>query len=551
MYSVILVEDEILVRIGLKSSINWAKFDMKVVSEFSNGKTALDYFVKYKPDIVITDLKMREMDGLTLISRIRETNKDTRIIILSCLEEFDLVRKAMSLGVSDYVPKLTMTTENIDMVLTKVLDEIKNIRGQQAAALPANRYTDLDKEMYFKEFLLYGLHTPQEFRTFAAQSGLHASPEKLVFCLLEVEGYEQIKQKYEDEDGHLVRIAILNVLTEVLAGYKRVDAFNVNGPFYALLIGTRDILGDQAAYNEINAIVAAVRGAVKMCFNMVLSVGVSSTGAGYASIKRLFHEARKALDNRFYVGNNSIFFHGQGIDSGIVAKKLRSLCSFPELELVLGHNNAKEFSNKIESVIHAFPVSPQNIKSFFLQLVQWISHVACPGSDEFIAAVISASNSIISSETLDEMTGILTRYLSEIQKKSMEKRRLSKEITDTIHYLRLNFDTNINLQQVADHVKLSPNYLSNLFKKEIQINFTDYLTQLRIEKAKELLLRTNMKSYEISEITGFSDNAYFSKVFKKLIGISPNEFRKEWPKGQDQQCQHHTAISAENESAVV
>lgn len=352
----------------------------------------------------------------------------------------------------------------------------------------------------------------------------------MVLCVLEIEDYEQIKNKYEDEDGHLVRIAVLNVLTEVLASYKRVDAFNEKGPHYILLIGVGDIIGNHAVYNEINAIVAAIRDAIKMCFNMVLSIGVSSTGTGYESLKRLFHEARDALDNKFYAGVGLTFFYGKEIDNDTVAKKLENLCSFPELELVLGCSNTKEFDNKIESLIKALPLSEKNIKEFFLQLIQWISHIACTGSDESIAAVISASDSIIISETLDQMTAALACFLTEIQKKRVEKRTLSKEITATIDYLRLNFDMDINLQQVADCVNLSPNYLSNLFKKEMHVNFTDYLRQLRIDKAKELLLETSMKSYEISEKTGFTDSAYFSKVFKKFTGVGPNEFRKKWMK---------------------
>lgn len=158
-----------LVRTGLKSLINWAKFDMKVVSEFSNGRTALEYYEKCKPDVIITDLKMREMDGLTMVSKIREKDKDTRIIILTCLEEFELVRKAMSFGVSDYIPKLTMTAENIENVLKKVLDELNDIKGKRAAVSSVNYYSELDREIYFKEFLLYGLHTAEEFKIFAAQ----------------------------------------------------------------------------------------------------------------------------------------------------------------------------------------------------------------------------------------------------------------------------------------------------------------------------------------------------------------------------------------------
>lgn len=538
LYNVILVEDEMLVRMGLKNSIDWGKYGMRIAADFTNGRTALEYYEKNKPDIIITDLKMRVMDGMTLISKIREKDRDTRIIILTCLEEFELVRKAMSMGVSDYIPKLTMTDEEIDNVLKKTRNELDLLKKDQTKTSSGSRYPEMDREVYFKEFLLYGLHTAEEFRNFAGQSEMKALPEKLVLCLLEIDGYDQMKKRYEDEDGHLIKMSMLNVLSEVLENNKRADVFHENGSRYILLIGAGDIVGEHALYNEINAILGSIRDAVDLCFNISVSIGVSSSGSGYESLRRLYGEARQALSNKFYAGAGLTIFYDKKIGSDSAARALAELTKIPDLNQILGCSGAKEFTNRIESFTTMLPVSQTEIKRFFLQLIQWISHVACTGTSESIADAVSASDSIKSGETLKEMVDSLTGFFTAIQKSRLEKRTLSKEITDAIHYLRLNFDRDINLQQVADCVNLSPNYLSNLFKKELRVNFTDYLRQLRIEKAKELLLGTYMKSYEISEKTGFTDNAYFSKVFKKYTGVSPNEFRKKWMKGWTEEVEN-------------
>ena len=112
MYRVLIAEDEVFVRLGLKMSVEWEKMDMRVIADAANGQQAWDIYEKEHPDIILTDIRMPVMDGMELIRRIRERDRETRIVILSCLEEFQLVREAISMGVSDYILKLTMTPED-------------------------------------------------------------------------------------------------------------------------------------------------------------------------------------------------------------------------------------------------------------------------------------------------------------------------------------------------------------------------------------------------------------------------------------------------------
>ena len=118
MYKVLIAEDEMFVRIGLKNSIQWADFDMEVISDVSDGQAAWEAYNTFRPDVLISDLKMPVLDGMALIKKIRNHNKDIVIIILSCLEEFNLVRNAIHLGVMDYLPQLTLTTQGTEAVLS-------------------------------------------------------------------------------------------------------------------------------------------------------------------------------------------------------------------------------------------------------------------------------------------------------------------------------------------------------------------------------------------------------------------------------------------------
>src|SRR5690606_30086065 len=176
MYKVIIVEDEMLVRMGLKNSVDWAKYHMSIEADLANGQAAWDYCMREGfPDLIITDIRMPVMDGMELIQQVRKHNKSTRIVVLSCLEEFELVRQAMALGVSNYILKLTMTEDEIATVLEAMRAELD---AQGSSSTPAEQRKanqinmELIKEKYTKDFLFYGIYSAEEFEAFAIQSRL-------------------------------------------------------------------------------------------------------------------------------------------------------------------------------------------------------------------------------------------------------------------------------------------------------------------------------------------------------------------------------------------
>ena len=133
---------------------------------------------------------------------------------------------------------------------------------------------------------------------------------------------------------------------------------------------------------------------------------------------------------------------------------------------------------------------------------------------------------IRNTEKLNQTIDVFKQYLADVSRDETTK-TLSREVFEAVKYIKENYANNITLQQVAKQVEISPNYLSSLFKKELQLSFVDYINQVRIHNAKKLLLNTHLKSYEISQKVGFTDESYFSRIFKKIVGIRPNEFKRQ------------------------
>ena len=528
MYSVILVEDEMLIRMGLRNSIDWNKYDMEVVADFTNGNTALEYYETHKPDIIITDLKMRVMDGMELIARIREKDSETRIIILTCLEEFELVRKALSMGVSDYMLKLTMSEEEIDKVLKKTRNEINKRNTNRSQRDHSMASTDLERERYLKDFLFYNLYSTDEFMTFTKKNSLNLMPQHLVLCILDIDNYETFKSRFEDKKGHLIRASMLNVLNEVLDNCKCGEAFYDEDAHYIILFSFEKITSAKLIHNELINILSKIRNAVNMCFNISLSIGISNEGNGYECLKRMYSEAHEALSNKFFIGPGVTCYTGIEADKVASAEKMAETLHSLVLYDIVGHDGLEEFNYKTEAFLKELPTSRDQFEIFFQGMVHWISATTCLALDDSVSIPIIANERLKKSATLDAMISTFTYFIENINKKGLVKRILSDDVTAAIEYLDSNFKSDIKLQNVADHVRLSPNYLGYLFKKELHVNITEYLTQLRVKKAKKLLKNTTMRSYEIADMTGFSDNAYFSKVFKKSTGSNPNEFRKQY-----------------------
>lgn len=527
MYSVLIVEDEMLVRLGLKNSIEWSKFNMFVTADAADGQAAWEIYQKEKPDLIITDLKMPVMSGMELISRIREKDKSTKIIILSCLEEFELARKAMSYGVSDYILKLTMTEEEMEVVLRKAQDELNNQDNINRKKNTEDLKKDVVKEKFLKEYIFYNMYSQKEFCDFVSDAGLRMNPSRMVLSIMEIDHFEVLQSSFKDEQGQLIKSAMLNILKEIMDNFGRGEAFCDNNHDFILIFSFFDMSSEQNLYKELHTVLDNIKSAVSSYLNVYVSFGISSIYNDYGSLGKMYKESKKALEQKFFSGTGT-FYNGTKYDTDQIAvNKVNSLKQFSKLAKILGDSGMRDYNAKIDSFVAMHQKGKDQIQAYFYHLIQWLSSLLQIRDDESDALVMSYSEKTKKSETLDEVIEVFTGFAADLTNVIIKKRILSKEVTEAIHFIQRNYSSNINLPHVAEYVKLSPNYLGNLFKKELQVNFIEYLNEFRIGKAKELLLGTYLKSYEIAEKVGFTENTYFSRVFKKISGMSPNEFRKQ------------------------
>ncbi len=398
---VLIVEDEVLVREGLKSVIGWNKLGMEVVGDAVNGRQALEIYERERPDIVLTDIRMPVMDGLELIARIREEDKKTGIVILTCYEEFGYLQEALRMGVSDYILKLKMKPAEIEAAMAKVKKKLDEDEENGAGPDGAEEFR-LQKEEELKRYIFYHQVSIGFFRSRMERLSLAVKEKDMVLLRVVIQRYEKARLKIMDDRGMLIRFVILNTTEEIMEKYGG----------------------------------------------------------------------------------------GETIQEG------------PDCFLL--------FMNVVND--------PKDEDSWMEKMQKEISHVL--SNFMGVRAVWGVSG------VFQSFTELPDKYQECCQKMQDERVDLSVEIYEAVRYIEGNLTQRLTLNQVASSINLSPNYLSSLFKKELGVGFVDYITEKRVERAKELLENTGLKTYEVAQQAGFVDESYFSKTFKRLTGKRPSAFRK-------------------------
>ncbi|MBP3963845.1 response regulator transcription factor [Paenibacillus lignilyticus] len=529
MFNVMIVEDEMLVRLGFKNSVQWDNYGMTVCADAANGREAWEYYTNsVRPDVIITDLRMPIMGGIELIKKIRDQDAQTRIVILSCMEDFDLIRQAMQLGISSYILKLTMTEEEIHNVLMRVREEL----GTQMTLGTSKgiiRNPDLLKENIIKNFVFYHLYSKDEFVHHIDQLKLRLNPERLIVAMMEIDHFELVQTKFNDEKGELIRVTFLNVLNELLVQSQRGEVVSDEDKRYLFIFSFRDIASEYQIREEMIGIMTQIQKVLGRFFNISATFGVSGMKSGYASLHTLYKESERAVAQKFFYGTERLLFLGDGDTDATEELVRRKLQQFHEKWSMIEEAAQKD----VEAIVQSFLTSgrlshEQDIRKLFVRLLHCPSVTASLSESEVSALVSAYGEEMQKCETLDEAATAYSKFLTEIISRGGIKKQLSKDIARSVRFIQERFHEDISLQQIAQYLELTPNYLSVLFKKELQMNFSEYLNRIRLEKAKELLLGTNLRSYEVAQQVGFTDDSYFSRAFKKHTGVRPNGFRRLW-----------------------
>jgi AraC-like DNA-binding protein len=334
----------------------------------------------------------------------------------------------------------------------------------------------------------------------------------------------------KDDKGQLIKLSVLNVLNEIMDSYSSGEVICENDTRYIFMLNGNTDRETENPSATLFAIMKNMTESMHIYFNISVSFGVSSVKSGYSNLIPLYAEADKQLECKFLYGPG-IYVHGcAGENRNVLDEKkalLLGLCSFTSEK---NEEFKQAYDKKILQLMGLLTNAKESVRVSFQQLLHWTLSQFESVSDGRID-LYNVSKSMDLCETIDEMIEVYRDFFLDLKAASRGKKVLGPEMEKSIQFIESHYQEDISVIQVAHHVNLSPNYFSSLFKREMHVNFTEYINDLRVDKARKLLLETYLKGYEIAEKVGFNDNTYFTRVFKKVTGSSPNEYRKKWLKG--------------------
>ncbi len=527
-YRVLLADDEEEIRTGISRKIDWAALGFTLVGEAGNGEEALELAEQMRPDVVLTDIKMPFMDGLELCRRLRQSLPAAKLVVFSGFDDFEYARQAVGMGVSEYILKPINAPELME-VLTKLrtqLDsqrlerrDMETLRRRYEESLPVLR------ELFYTR-LLSGQLSPAQVQDRAARYEIELAPGLWAVALVHADLPAEGGDTERDE---LLLLSVQSFLTEHFAMEGCAARVVLFGDTAALLV---QLSGDDKLYpllEELERLSLLSRSYL----GISLTAGVGRPCQGPEELYRSAEGARAALDYRALVGGGRVIY----IDD--LEPQPAATLSFEENDqhllsaaIKLGAPDQVERAvGTLMERLRQTGLSLSRYHLFLLEVVTCLVRLARSGGvavEEVFGANFTGSVSLSDFSSPEE----LGRWLAERCLKLHEL--LGRQRTDSAwrlveqakEYIAGHYsDESLSVEALCSHIHLSPTYFSTLFKREVGMSFTAYVTQVRMDEAVRLLRDTDEKTYRIAERTGYSDPNYFSYVFKRRFGVSPSKYR--------------------------
>ena len=476
MYKVMIVDDEILVRVGLKSTINWEAIDFAIVAEASNGEQAYELFQKHEPDVILTDIKMPKMNGLKLTELVKAKRPNTKIIILTCYDDFSYAREALKLGASNYLLKSEIENKELVNLMENIHSELDSEMGK------IERYSILQRQInsninVLKEKLLSDLidskiNIDQEFFSKCESLNVNLKGGRYALAVLYKDNMENFSG-YTDADWQIMDSGVINITSELLGEKSLSFLMSSSGNSFILLINME---GFHAG--EMETVIPRVKDSILKYLNISLTVIVSRVFDHLSLVGNIYRECREKSKVMFYNDRGSVVFSESLTFSDAKTNELKEKYTKALMACVdeedlnraneIVRNIGKEFVNKF--------TDPIQVKFYCISLINdLVEHYSgCIPDENRNYYYSNLSNLILNAAYMKDVANLIEFFVSEIVNSVYDNRVINskKIIHKAMSYINSNYDKKITLESLASHVSLSKQYLCHFFKRETGENIS-------------------------------------------------------------------------------
>ena len=458
-----IIDDESLVRLGIKSSVAWEKYGYEIVGEADNGQTGLEMIREKHPDIVLLDVCMPVMNGIEVLKSLQKLKIQCKVIILSCHDDFCFVKEAMKNGAFDYLRKNEINSANILTVLEEVRHSLckKQDEGQGGWDSYA-RHVCLHR-------LITGSSEPAERQLPVSQ--LHIREGNLCCIVFAVQNSVRSTQ-WEEKVCSLV-----HELHTVFQNYLNADT----------------------------------------CY------GVSSAVSKFSALPEAFEHARYSLQLHYFQPDRFLIKEMRKPDRTMSRPEVKECLG--DINICVSQKQYTQIFSRFYAFIqwlqqhHRENLDVMGGQNFFSNMVRFLLLQEGKAPEETVEKLQAC-------ETVEEAQRFLEDFQKGLKTGEPALDQKNYLIREAADYIRQNLSRgDISLDEIADHLMISKSYLCRLFQKKLGVSVQHYIYRIRIEQAKEYLNDFRLKIYEVAELTGFNSSTHFNIVFKKIMRCTPAEYR--------------------------
>lgn len=558
MIKVFLVEDEYAIREGIKRSVNWESNGFELVGEAGDGEVAFPKILKTKPDILITDIRMPFMDGLELAGLVKKELPDIRIIVLSGYDDFNYAKKAISIGVEEYILK-PVSGENLMLELGKIRESIESQRKDEMAR---EKYREDREEIRilerqkFMHDMIDGRLSMQESVVMGKELGIDITAA--FYCIILMQIFPNNMDTGEVNEYSGVNEEIYSIIKNHYADSDKVYLYEQVGDVLCFLEKSDT---QEEMKENIERGVSGIKDIMKRYpgWRYYISVGtpverIRDVNNSYRNASRKFAERYMLDESCVFYGDDAPLQQREKLRESIEEEKKHSdtgnfdinsldisgidikMLSQKTLFHFLRNGTLTEVDDLVEEYFES--IGKEAVSSFMMRQYILIESLLSGlafldsmgvGKDRAYEILGNLKDPMKYMESPENARSYITSMLNTLidYRNQMSDKKYTEIIEKAKIYIQENYQNEeMSLQSVASNVNVSSNHFSAIFRKETGETFIDYLTEVRMNKAKDLLTCTSMKTSEIGFEVGYRDPHYFSYIFKKMVGMSPKEYRR-------------------------
>nr|WP_024836245.1 response regulator [Clostridium sp. 12(A)] len=533
LYSIILVDDEEEVRKSIIKKIEWQAAGFHVVGDAENGEDAMEKIEMLEPDVVLTDIRMPYMDGLQLAEKVRQRYPSMRVVIFSGYDDFEYAQRAIKLNVSEYILK-PVNVEELTSILKRIKEnldlEIEEKRNLSRLREKYRKSLPIIREQFFNELVHKNLKKDLAEQKLREYDIPILGARKWMLAAIDVEEGDVVESLSLHSEEELIPISVMQIVREKLEGYCRFALFQSASEADMVVITALD---EDNSITGLTDVLGDICKETKRILKVPVTIGIGHSCEDISGIPKAYQSAVDALGYKAIAGNGSTIYINdmEPVGSGklefdsLTEGELISAIKFGPEEKI--ESSVKNIMEKMKTAKVHFRQQQIYMIGIFNSIIQMMQQYDL-ALEDIMGEELESMVLFDKLKKIEEFGQWLLRIAGKLnhlinQERDMTTRQVIQEAKQ---YILDNYQNpDLSVEMICRHLHMSPAYFSTVFKKETGQAYIAYLTEVRLNKAVELLNKTDDKTYIIASKVGYQEQNYFSYVFKKKFGVSPTRYR--------------------------